>query len=140
MKLRFITGLTALGFMLSGCATLVDGTSQSIAITTTPTDGAQCTLVSSQGTYYVTTPGNVTVHKTKTDLNATCKKEGFQDAVAVIPAKFQATTAANVIAGGLIGIAVDAASGADYEYPNSVNVPMTPQIRPASAVLNGPGS
>src|SRR4051812_5152191 len=98
MKVTSMLGLVALGFMTSGCATVVNGTSQSIAITSSPAPGAQCTLVNSEGTYIVTTPGNVTVHKTKTDLNATCKKDGFQDTSAVIPAKFQYATAGNILA------------------------------------------
>jgi hypothetical protein len=132
-------GLTALGFTLSGCATIVQGTNQSIAITTSPTSGAQCTLVSSEGTYYVTTPGNVSVHKTKNDLQATCKKNGFEDAKVVIPAKFQYVTAGNILAGGLVGIAVDAASGANYEYPQSFDIPMMPLVVPAAAFM-GPGT
>src|SRR3569832_891349 len=126
MKTTAVAGLIALGSMLSGCATIVDGTSQTIAITSSPDSGAACTLTSSQGTYFVTTPGNVTVHKTKNDLAAVCKKPGYQDTTATIPAKFQATTVGNVLAGGLIGVAVDAASGADYEYPGTFNIPLVP--------------
>jgi uncharacterized protein YceK len=68
MKLNIVAAIAALGVALSGCASIVEGTTQSIAVTSPPTDGAKCVLKSSEGTYYVTTPGNATVHKTKNDL------------------------------------------------------------------------
>ncbi|HEY2071716.1 MAG TPA: hypothetical protein VGG48_19305 [Rhizomicrobium sp.] len=124
MKIHQLTVLALAGIALSGCATIINGTTQSVSISTPPVAGAQCTLTSSEGTWYVTTPGSVTVHKTKNDLNATCKKDGYQDATTVIPSKFNATTVGNVLLGGVIGIGVDAASGANYSYPDATEIPM----------------
>ena len=115
----------ALAFALSGCASIVEGTTQSIAVTTPPTDGAKCVLTSSEGTYYVTTPGNVIVHKTKNSLKAECKKDGFDVAEKTIEPHFNGATAGNIIAGGIIGIGIDAATGANYNYPKEVAVDMT---------------
>src|SRR6476646_8876548 len=109
MKLKVIAALAALGAALSGCASIVEGTTQSIAITSPPTDGAKCVMTSSEGTYYVTTPGNATVHKTKNDLDVVCKKDGYKDAHTTIPSHFNGATAGNIIAGGVIGIGIDAA-------------------------------
>jgi len=132
-------GFAALGFVLSACATIVDGTNQSIAITTSPASGAQCTLTSADGTYFVTTPARVNVHKTKNDITATCRKNGFRDSLVTIPAQFQYANAGNVLSAGL-GIAVDAASGAGYQYPETFDVPLTPMAIPVAAVLNRPGT
>jgi hypothetical protein len=85
------------------------------------------------GTWYVTTPGSVTVHKSKTDITATCKKDGYQDATQVIPSTFQATTAGNILLGGIVGIGVDAASGADYKYPALSVITMVPMGQAAAA-------
>ncbi len=124
-NLSYIVSFVAI-LPLTGCASIVEGTTQSIAITTAPVDGAKCTLISSQGTYYVTTPGNAIVHKTKTDLDVTCTKEGFLDASTKISPHFNGATVGNVLAGGLIGIAVDASTGANYTYPDSTIVPLLP--------------
>ncbi len=124
-NLSYIVSFVAV-LPLAGCASIVEGTTQSIAITTAPVDGAKCTLISSQGTYYVTTPGNAIVHKTKTDLNVSCTKDGFQDAYLKISPYFNGVTVGNVLAGGLIGIGVDASSGANYTYPNFTVVPLVP--------------
>lgn len=124
MKFASIAAVAALGIALSGCATVIKGTSQSIVITSPPTTGANCILSSKEGNWYVTTPGTVTVSKSKEDILIKCTKPGYQDAANTIPSDFQGWTAGNIILGGLIGVGVDAATGAMNEYPNSYQVPM----------------
>ena len=58
MKLQSIAALAALGVALSGCASIVEGTTQMVQVSTPPVDGAACTLTSSEGVYTVTTPGS----------------------------------------------------------------------------------
>jgi hypothetical protein len=55
-----------------------------------------------------------------------CTKPGWQDASGLIPSNFQGLTVGNIIFGGVIGLGVDAATGAINEYPNAFQVPMTP--------------
>lgn len=133
MKRTAIAAVAALGAALSGCATIVEGTTQSVSVNTTPESGANCTLKNSQGTWYVTTPGSTTVHKTKTDLDVTCTKPGFADGHVVAVSHFGATTAGNVIAGGLIGVGIDAASGANYHYNSPITVPLGDKAAQAAA-------
>jgi hypothetical protein len=128
MKIRSFAAVAALGLVASGCATIIEGTTQPVSVSTSPEEGAQCTLTNSQGAWYVTTPGSTTVHKTKTDLDVTCNKPGFQPGHVVAVSHFGATTAANVIAGGVIGVGVDAASGANYHYDSPITVPLGPPM------------
>ncbi len=127
MKLVFITALVAAGIALSGCASVVKGSSQSIAIETPPTTGANCTLKSKEGSWQVTSPGVVKVQKSKEDIQAVCSKPGWQDGVATIPSNFEGWTVGNLVLGGIIGVGVDAATGAINHYPNSFQVPMQEQ-------------
>jgi hypothetical protein len=127
-----VLALACMGVALSGCATLIKGTTQSISVATMPVTGAQCKLQSSEGVWYVTTPGSVTVHKTKNNLDVSCTKEGFADATQSVAPHFNGATMGNVLAGGLIGMGVDAASGANYTYPDEIDVPMAPAT-PATA-------
>ena len=138
MRLGKIAFIVLLGCQLSACATIVEGTSQTVSVNTPPADGAMCSLTSSEGTWFLTSPGSVEVKKTKNNLDIVCKRDGFHDAMASIEPEFQATTAGNILAGGLIGIAVDAASGANYEYPSPIEVPMTPADQPIPAVTPAP--
>jgi hypothetical protein len=138
MKLSAVAALAALGAAASGCATIVEGTTQSVSVNTTPVQGAQCTLINSQGTWYTTSPGSVVVHKTKTNLDVTCQKEGYQPGHLVAVSHFGATTAGNVIAGGVVGIGVDAMSGADFHYDNPIVVPLGPVLAAGEAQSHFP--
>lgn len=124
MKLHAIAAVAALGVAVSGCATIVNGTHETVSVNTSPVQEAQCTLTNSQGTWYVKTPGSVEVHKTKTDLDITCTHDGYSTGHLVAVSKFGAATFGNVIAGGLIGVGVDAASGANYHYDSPITVPL----------------
>jgi hypothetical protein len=124
MKLTAIAALAALGFALSGCATVIKGTSQSVAVTTPPTTGAACTLSSKEGNWQITSPGVAAVQKSKEDIQVSCQKPGWQTATATIPSNFQGWTLGNLLIGGVIGLGVDAASGAMNEYPGAFQVPM----------------
>jgi len=126
MRTSKLLALIVLGFALSGCATIIKGTTQSVSVTTPPITGASCELKNSEGTWYITTPGSVVVHKTKNDLVVTCTKDGFQNATVTVPARFNGVTAGNILLGGLVGIGVDAASGANHGYAEKTDVPMLP--------------
>lgn len=126
--------LYAVGLLLalSGCASVIKGTSQSINVVTPPTTGATCTLSSGQGNWQLTSPGSVTVEKSKDDIQVRCTKPGWQDATGIIPSNFEGWTVGNILLGGVIGLGVDAATGAINEYPNAFQVPMTPVAPPAA--------
>ena len=126
MNARLLATVTLCGAVLSGCATVTEGTSQRIAIVTPPAAGANCTLTGNEGSWLVATPGVVRVEKSKEDIALHCSKAGWQDASAVIPSSFQGWTLGNAIIGGVAGVAVDAASGASNEYPHAFYLPMTP--------------
>ncbi|WP_282604298.1 hypothetical protein [Pelagibius sp. Alg239-R121] len=120
--------LAASAFVVSGCATVIKGTDESISVITEP-EGATCTLVREGKTVGVVnpTPGSVEVDRDKDDVTVNCVLEDYEDSYEVVSAEFSGYTVGNVIAGGLIGVAVDAASGANSEYPDEVTVLMVPK-------------
>ena len=122
MKIETILVTLALSVALSGCASMFQGTTQSVTIVTTPVAGAQCKLVNSVSAWTVTSPGSAQVHKSKSRLDIHCKKDGYQDASISIRAHLNSLT----FLGGPAGVGIDAASGADFKYPVTVTVPMTP--------------
>ncbi|MDE2164543.1 MAG: hypothetical protein KGJ53_15380 [Alphaproteobacteria bacterium] len=134
-----IVAVVLVAASMGGCATIIQGSTQSVSITSKPEDGAKCVLKNSQGTWYVTTPGSVNVHKTKTDLTVTCQKDGVGTGSVVAVAKFGGTTFGNVLAGGLIGITVDAASGANFYYDSPILVTLSaPASTPAATPPTSP--
>ena len=138
MKSKSIIAIVALGVAVSGCASIIKGTTQSIAVTTSPVGGADCVLKSKEGSWPVVTPGTVKVSKTKEDIMIHCAKAGYQDTDATIPSNFQGWTLGNLILGGVIGIGVDAATGAMNEYPNAFNVVLTPAAGGGGAPATAP--
>lgn len=68
----------------------------------------------------VTTSATITLDTSQENINVVCKKQCFQDGVGVIPSHTESMTAGNVLVGGVIGLGVDAVSGAMNKY-NDIN-------------------
>ncbi|HEY7978753.1 MAG TPA: TonB family protein [Rhizomicrobium sp.] len=133
MKFGSVAALLAVSVSLSGCASVIKGSSQTIAIATPPTSGANCLLTSKEGNWPVVTPGVVKVERSKEDIVIRCTKPGWQDATQTIPSNFEGWTVGNLLIGGIIGIGIDAATGAINEYPHTYNVAMIPAAGNAPA-------
>lgn len=133
MRKRFrVLIIIVFGFIIlvniSGCASIAKGTSQYITVNTNPS-GATCKLLREEKTIAIVhpTPGKVVIDKDKDTINVVCKKDEYQDSAVVIPAKFQGMTFGNILIGGLIGLAVDAGSGAMHHYQPMLTITMIPE-------------
>ena len=115
------------GAMASGCATVTTGPRQTLRVTTQP-PGASCKITREATQLGVVdpTPGTVDIEKGSTGIWIACGKAGHLPASAEAAAQFQGMTFGNVLLGGLVGLAVDAASGAMFFYPDSVHVVLVP--------------
>src|SRR5712691_2254635 len=94
-----VAGLCALSFLLSGCVSVFEGTSQDINVVTNP-GGASCDF-QRQGMSIGTigsTRGKLTVRKSKYDITVKCNKSGYQEAYYLNHSGVSATIAANVVA------------------------------------------
>lgn len=116
----------ALTLALVGCATITKGTTQTIAIDTPGVPGATCTIQTPSGPRGVVTPGNVALDKQSAALPITCTKECYLMGSSMIPSNTESMAAGNVLLGGVIGLGVDAATGAMNKYPDMFTVAMTP--------------
>ena len=113
--------------LVAGCATIVEGTGQTITISTIPA-GALCNI-DRAGTHLGTvapTPGSLRLDKSKNDITVSCTEDGYQAASISKSPKFVATTFGNLIVGGLAGAIVDASTGANFEYPSEVHLDLAP--------------
>jgi hypothetical protein len=132
---RATSYLAALAILLlSGCATLTTSSSQTVTLTTDPA-GAACTFKRDGKVVGIVnpTPGSLMVSKSHTAIDVSCIKDGYVDAAGTVGSKFQAMTFGNILFGGIIGIAVDAASGATAEYEPQITIRLTPSEFPDSA-------
>lgn len=128
-RTAFAFAITA-SILLSGCASITSGKMQPVSVNTVNHEGddiddAKCSLMNDKGTWYVSsTPGSVTVQKSYSDMTITCKKKGLKTGSMSIKSGSNGGVWGNVVAGGLIGYAVDASSGAGFDYPTNITVEM----------------
>ena len=131
MKL-LIVSLAALS--LSGCASVIRGTEEQIAFTSEPSD-AHVQL--SNGLSCTHTPCDLKVSR-KDEFTATFSKDGYR------PEDVRVTThvsgggvaagAGNIVAGGIIGIGVDAYDGANLDHepnPGAAHLIPLASVKPA---------
>ncbi|MDE1172263.1 MAG: hypothetical protein PW790_01040 [Parvibaculaceae bacterium] len=129
----------ALAIGLSGCSSIIEGTSQEIVINTTP-EGADCALYR-EGIAIgrvSETPGAATVKKTKDDITIKCNKDGYQETTYMNNSGAAGATFGNIVAGGGIGWAIDSASGADNKYDSPVNLSLVKQAETDSKAAEPP--
>jgi hypothetical protein len=115
---------------LSGCATIVNGSTQTLSVQTsagdTPLASAQCTLANKKGSWTVTTPGPVTVHRGSEALDVTCARPGYLSAAETVKSEISGYVYGNILLGGGFGATVDTVNGAAWQYPASITIPMQP--------------
>ena len=136
MKHRSLLLIPVLSLLASGCASIMSGTEQEIAMHTTP-EGAECVL-SREGKELrrVVTPETVKVNKLKHDIFVKCNLEGFHESKAHVNSGIQGSVFGNIILSGGIGWAVDSARGADNRYADYVFITMVPSNQAAPKMVS----
>ena len=124
-----LVGIAALSVVLGGCASVTRGTTENISISSTPS-GVEAAVTGLEVPTTCTTPCAV-VAKRSADITIIFEKEGYQSQTVQLTKEVSGTGAAgfagNLLAGGLIGMGVDAATGAATDHkPNPVIVTMQP--------------
>ena len=132
-----IVGIVAVCAIVGGCASVTRGTTENLSILSTPS-GAEATISGLDVPTACVTPCNVVI-KRNADISVTFQKEGYQPQAVQLTTEVPATGAAgfagNLLLGGLVGMGVDAVTGAATDHkPNPVAVtlePTAPLARPA---------
>ena len=114
--------------LLSGCASIVNGQTQVLSVKTIlkgeDVDKCACALVNNKGTWFITSPGTVSVHRSYQDLQVSCKKDGLPTGMMAVKSSTKGMAFGNILFGGIIGAGVDAGTGAAYDYPTLITVAM----------------
>lgn len=124
---RIVIGASAL-VCLTGCATISRGTTEQFHVTSEPS-GAQ--VRTSNGFTCEATPCEFNMQR-KTGFSVTVSKAGFSPATVAVKSEMAGAGAAgmagNVLIGGVIGLGIDATSGATRDLrPNPLHVILTAQ-------------
>lgn len=131
MRIMFIA---AASLALVGCASVTRGTTNQITVTTEPAGAA---VQTSMAHSCPQSPCTFQVNR-KDEFIVTASKPGYKSASMPVKTRVAQAGAAgfagNVLVGGLIGMGVDAATGATLEhYPNPVLIALEPIQAPAKA-------
>ena len=126
--IRLLT-VVALVLPCIGCASISRGTTENISISSTP-PGATAELSGLDNPTSCVTPCVVVV-KRSAEITVTVNKEGYEPHVIPLTKEIAGSGAAgfagNVLVGGLVGMGVDAATGAAQDHkPNPVIVTLNP--------------
>lgn len=115
----------AISLVLPGCASITTGQNQPLSLETVPCRGATCKLTNDKGTWFVNgTPGTVTVQRAYGDMIVICEKDDYKSNPTIVSSATKGMAFGNILAGGIIGAAIDAGTGAAYDYPAVISVPM----------------
>jgi hypothetical protein len=116
-----------ISILFAGCSTIVKGTEQQVSVNTPGVPGALCQLQSPAiGTHTVQTPANIVLPKSKHNVAVSCTAQCYSPGVNMLASHTEAMAVGNVLFGGIIGLGVDAPSGAMNTYDPGVEVMMTP--------------
>ena len=119
--------LAAAAVSLSACSSIANGNNQAVKFHSGEVKGADCIVSGGRdGNVHVelTTPSEVQIRRAKAAIDIECKKAGYQTANMSVESKMEATTGGNLIAGGFVGLGVDAMTGAMFKYPDTIMIEM----------------
>lgn len=142
-RITVLAAFVCFAVLTTGCATVTGGTTQTVSVktqkNTVDVAGAECVLSNSRGTYKVTTPNTVSLHRAKDDLNIKCTNDGETDAITAIKSSHRTgAMAGNIIllgVGAVVLEAVDRANGAAYAYPDAITVSFGKNAEPQGSPI-----
>lgn len=116
--------LSLMGIMLlSGCSTIIEGSTQTVNISTGMDKQIHAVITSSNGTMPVILPQALAVNKSSNDLVINIKDGNcVLPSTTIVKSHLNPWFWGNIIFGGVIGSTTDSASGAAWEYDNNILV------------------
>ncbi|MFH1877496.1 MAG: PEGA domain-containing protein [Candidatus Omnitrophota bacterium] len=131
-RILFLMAVCAAVVDLAGCASLTTGPNQRIAVNSNP-QGAD---VETDSGFTGVTPCNFKMQRNR-DHIMKISKDGYKTAKVVFTRTLCGSTAGNLIVGGIIGVGVDAMTGAMYKLcPENVSVDLVPGDRNEIITVN----
>lgn len=111
--------------LLASCASIIEGSTQTLNVSTSPSYASKCTLKGSDYTREFSAPGTVDVPKSKYPVVITCTPEnGSAAGTAKVLSDIGAWGYGGAVAGVGVGAVVDSATGASNKYPDNITIPL----------------
>ena len=116
-----------IAILLSGCSTIVKGTQQQVSVATPRRTRRHVHAVVS--CRWHARRADTWNHRPAQEQTRRCserRQAGYTTGVGVLASETEIMTAGNVLFGGVIGLGIDAASGAMNKYQPGVEIAMSP--------------
>jgi len=126
MKILRTLAALALAVGTQACASVVSDTESATYIETDP-EKARCELHGQDFKRIVETPNSLNLPAKAAPLTIACKANGYKTTTEKLDTETDGWIFGNILLGGIIGIAIDAARGAGQKYPPKVSVILTPE-------------
>jgi hypothetical protein len=110
---------------LTGCASIVSNDTQELKVQVlcgTRPVRATCVAENKQGLWKFQAPGQVVVKNDMSELSLTCKANYMNSFTVQAPPLPSWGMAGNVLAGGLVGAAVDLYNNKGLKYPENIDI------------------
>ncbi|MBK8374615.1 MAG: hypothetical protein IPN50_14400 [Sphingomonadales bacterium] len=132
MKKVFAVAAATIGFVaLSGCATVINGTSQDYQIESSP-EGAKAVLSSGES---CTTPCEISL-KRRNDISVSFDLAGYKSETVLVQSRTGGAGVGNILLGGVIGAGVDASNGSmNSLYPRPLRIKLAADGSSEEAIL-----
>ena len=117
-----------LGFVpviLANCASVVSDNDSNTYIETVP-EAARCELHGQDFVRVVNTPTSLQLPAKAAPVVLSCSADGYRTTTADMDTSMDGWILGNILLGGIVGIAIDAARGAGQKYPPKVTVVLEP--------------
>lgn len=122
--IRFTLSLCLVG-LLGGCASVFNDKAQVVSVRAVCLDRsvpANCVAENSRGRWAFRAPNDILVTKDMYALRVTCKSLLVEQHTVQAPAVLQNAVAGNLLAGGVVGAAIDVGTGRGFAYPSNIDV------------------
>jgi len=115
--------IIAVGLLVVNCASIIHGSKQRVSITSAPEQAkVEITTTGGIGVFSGTTPASAKL-KRKHEYKVEISLEGYKTQTLMIDKGFDAWVIGNLLCGGIIGLIIDATSGAMYQLePEMIHV------------------
>jgi hypothetical protein len=121
-KIKF-TYLLLIAIILNGCCSITGGEEQTLKVETD--SGSKCSLSNNKGVWQLNNaPGSTTVQTDRGDLVVKCSN-GLKNGTTTVKSSTKNMVYGNILVAGMLSTIVDYETGAAYEYPEVIKVPLS---------------
>ncbi|MGJ7497236.1 hypothetical protein ACSFA8_19415 [Variovorax sp. RT4R15] len=109
--------------VLTGCASVTHGTTQSVTIETLTAggqvvEGAECRVANDKRDAVMLSGQSLSVRRSSANLSIECTQPGHAPANGQATSRVNTGMVGNILIGGLVGAAIDSGTGAGFNYPS----------------------